>query len=54
MSSEALKKGAHGGNLVSPVTNDLPIHVFEPADGNIRRVIEGERVGTIISTGGTC
>ncbi len=33
--------------------NELPIHVFELADGNIRRVIEGERVGTIISTGGT-
>ena len=33
--------------------NDLPIHVFELADGNIRRVVEGARVGTIISTGGT-
>jgi len=30
--------------------NNLPIHVFALADGNIRRVIEGERVGTIIST----
>jgi uridylate kinase len=32
--------------------NKLPIHVFELAEGNIRRVVEGERVGTIISTGG--
>jgi uridylate kinase len=30
--------------------NGLPIHVFELADGNIRRVVAGERVGTIIST----
>ena len=30
--------------------NDLPIYVFALADGNIRRVIAGERVGTIIST----
>jgi uridylate kinase len=30
--------------------NNLPIHVFALADGNIRRVIAGERVGTIIST----
>jgi uridylate kinase len=30
--------------------NNLPIHVFALADGNIRRVVEGERVGTIIST----
>jgi uridylate kinase len=30
--------------------NRLPIHVFELADGNIRRVVLGERVGTIIST----
>jgi uridylate kinase len=32
--------------------NKLPIHVFALAEGNIRRVVEGERVGTIISTGG--
>ena len=32
--------------------NKLPIHVFELAEGNIRRVVEGERVGTIIRTGG--
>jgi len=32
--------------------NKLPIHVFELAEGNIRRVVEGERVGTIIATGG--
>jgi len=30
--------------------NGLPIHVFALADGNIRRVVLGERVGTIIST----
>jgi len=30
--------------------NNLPIHVFGLADGNIRRVVAGERVGTLIST----
>jgi uridylate kinase len=30
--------------------NNLPIHVFALANGNIRRVVGGERVGTIIST----
>jgi uridylate kinase len=30
--------------------NSLPIHVFALADGNIRRVVDGERVGTLIST----
>jgi uridylate kinase len=30
--------------------NNLPIHVFQLADGNIRRVVAGERVGTIIAT----
>ncbi len=30
--------------------NDVPIHVFELAPGNIGRVVQGERVGTIIST----
>ena len=30
--------------------NALPIHVFELAEGNIRRVARGEDVGTIIST----
>jgi uridylate kinase len=30
--------------------NNLPIHVFELADGNILRVATGEQVGTIIST----
>jgi uridylate kinase len=30
--------------------NDLPIYVFELTPGNIRRVVSGERVGTIIST----
>lgn len=30
--------------------NRLPIHVFELAPGTIGRVVEGERVGTIIST----
>ena len=32
--------------------NNLPIHVFALADGNIRRVVGGERVGTIISSQG--
>ena len=32
--------------------NRLPIYVFGLADGNIRRVVGGERVGTIISTPG--
>jgi uridylate kinase len=30
--------------------NKLPIYVFASADGNLRRVVHGERVGTIIST----
>jgi uridylate kinase len=30
--------------------NHLPIYVFALTDGNIRRVVGGERVGTIIST----
>ena len=30
--------------------NHLPIHVFALADGNIRRVVDGEHVGTIVST----
>ena len=30
--------------------NNLPIYVFALANGNIRRVIAGERIGTIIST----
>jgi uridylate kinase len=32
--------------------NDIPIHVFEQAPGNFRRVVSGERVGTIISSQG--
>ncbi len=30
--------------------NGLPIHVFALAAGNIRRVVSGERIGTVIST----
>jgi uridylate kinase len=30
--------------------NRLPIYVFEQAEGNIRRLLSGERIGTIIST----
>jgi uridylate kinase len=30
--------------------NHLPIYVFASSDGNLRRVIAGERVGTIITT----
>lgn len=33
--------------------NDLPIHVFNMADAeNIDRIVRGERVGTLVSTGG--
>jgi uridylate kinase len=32
--------------------NDIPIHVFEQAPGNIARVVAGERVGTVISSQG--
>jgi uridylate kinase len=32
--------------------NDTPIYVFEQAPGNVRRVVCGERVGTIISSQG--
>ena len=30
--------------------NRLTIHVFELADGNVARVVNGEKVGTIITT----
>jgi uridylate kinase len=30
--------------------NRVPIYVFGLADGNIKRVLSGERVGTIIRT----
>jgi uridylate kinase len=30
--------------------NRLPIYVFALEAGNIRRVVRGERVGTIVST----
>jgi uridylate kinase len=30
--------------------NGVPIHVFELVEGNIKRIVAGERVGTIIST----
>jgi uridylate kinase len=33
--------------------NNLPIYVFALADGNIRRVAQGERVGTIVSSPAT-
>lgn len=32
--------------------NKLPIYVFELAEGNVRRVVAGKRVGTIISSPG--
>src|SRR5262245_55263637 len=32
--------------------NDIAIYVFEQAPGNFRRVVDGERVGTIISNQG--
>jgi uridylate kinase len=34
--------------------NRLPIYVFEQAEGNIRRLLSGERIGTIISTRKEC
>ena len=30
--------------------NGLPIYVFELREGNIKRIVAGERVGTLIST----
>jgi uridylate kinase len=30
--------------------NDLSLHVFELAEGNIERIVSGERIGTIIRT----
>ncbi|MBA2294123.1 MAG: hypothetical protein H0W16_03220, partial [Actinobacteria bacterium] len=30
--------------------NNLPIHVFELADGNIVRIASGERIGTLVTT----
>jgi uridylate kinase len=30
--------------------NRLPIYVFALADGNIRRIVQGERVGTLVTT----
>ena len=30
--------------------NDLPIHVFELAEGNVARIVHGEPVGTIIAS----
>ncbi|MCW2521691.1 MAG: uridylate kinase [Frankiales bacterium] len=32
--------------------NELPIVVFDLADGNIARVVHGEKIGTLVSTGG--
>jgi uridylate kinase len=31
--------------------NELPIYVFSLAEGNIRRVLGGERIGTVITNG---
>jgi uridylate kinase len=33
--------------------NNVPIYVFASVGGNIRRVVQGERVGTIVSTPAT-
>jgi aspartokinase len=33
--------------------NRLTIHVFELAEGNVARVVNGEEVGTIIATAGS-
>jgi uridylate kinase len=32
--------------------NDMPIIVFELADGNIARVVRGEKIGTLVNGGG--
>jgi uridylate kinase len=34
----------------SPVLNKLSIYVFALEPGNIRKVVSGERVGTLVST----
>ena len=50
---EAIERGLKGMDTTALslcMDNNLPIYVFALADGNIRRVVAGERVGTIIST----
>src|ERR671929_212253 len=52
---EAIERGLRGMDTTALslcMDNHLPIHVFELADGNIRRVVTGERVGTVISSAG--
>jgi uridylate kinase len=51
---EALERGLRvmdSTALSLCMDNELPIYVFELTDGNIRRVVKGEAVGTIISSG---
>jgi uridylate kinase len=51
---EALERGLRvmdSTALSLCMDNELPIYVFELTDGNIRRVVNGEPVGTIISSG---
>jgi uridylate kinase len=50
---EAIEKGLRVMDTTALslcMDNRLPIYVFALADGNIRRVVLGERVGTIVST----
>ena len=50
---EAIEKGLRVMDTTALslcMDNRLPIYVFGLADGNIRRVVLGERVGTIVST----
>jgi uridylate kinase len=50
---EALERGLRvmdSTALSLCMDNELPIYVFELTDGNIRRVVKGETVGTIISS----
>jgi uridylate kinase len=50
---EAIERGLNvmdATALTLSMDNGLPIYVFELAPGNIRRVVLGERVGTIVST----
>ena len=37
---------------LTDIPNGTPIYVFEQVPGNIRRVVAGERVGTIITKEG--
>ena len=53
-----LRQGNAGSGAATPpargvraVFNNMPIIVFELADGNIARVVRGEKIGTLVGTG---